>query len=521
MHTPSKYQAAVYNFIESGTGNAVIDAVAGSGKSTTLVEALKRIPPHQTVLFLAFNKAIVEELKIKVGNMANVQIYTLHSMGSSAVNRSLWDVEINADKYKKFIHSMDAQGFLTPDRDLEPAERKEFKSNIFQLIDLCRLNLCNDKDRAKELASKHDLHLLSNEVKYAFRAIKWGLQNEDEIDFTDMIFFPIIKKMRVQQYDWVFIDECQDLNTCQRELFLKCLKPEGRFIAVGDPHQSIYGFAGADIESFRILQRLPNTVTLPLSVCYRCDSSIIRLAKTIVPHIEAREGAYDGIVDREAKLLSVSDGDMILCRTVSPLVDVCIDYIKQGIKAYIKGGDIGANLVRMIQNTNRESMEDVMLFFEKELSKIALKYSKTTGCSLQEARESSAYESYEDKVTAISILSEGINKSSAVVSRIITIFSDKNQGICLSTIHKSKGLECDRVFILCPEKMMLAKSMQIEWMAEQERNLVYVAYTRAKHYLGFITDKGFNPEYLNSYKEEDIESYSGNGYLKYLREGKL
>lgn len=487
-HTPSKYQAAVYSFIELGTGNAVIDAVAGSGKSTTLVESLKKIPPHHTVLFLAFNKSIVEELKIKVGNMPNVQVYTLHGMGASAVNRSLWDVETNADKYKKFIHSMDAQGFLTPDTDLEPAEHKEFKSNIFQLIDLCRLNLCNDKLKAKELASKHDIHLLSNEIKYAFRAIKWGLQNEDEIDFTDMIFFPIIKKMRVNQYDWVFIDECQDLNTCQRELFLKCLKPGGRFIAVGDPQQSIYGFAGADIESFRILQKLPDTVTLPLSVCYRCDGDIIRLAKSIVPHIEAREEAPAGIVDREATLSGVQDGDMVLCRLVSPLVDVCIDYIKQGIKAYIKGGDIGANLVKMIQNTNREAMEDVMIIFEKELAKIALKYSKSTGCSLQEARESSDYQSYEDKVSAIGIISDGIPKSSAVVARILTIFSDKNQGICLSTIHKSKGLECDRVFILCPEKMMHAKSIQIEWMAEQERNLVYVAYTRAKHYLGFITD---------------------------------
>lgn len=56
-HTPSKYQAAVYHFIEEGKGNAVVDAVdavAGSGKSTTLVEALKKIPAHQSVLFLAF-----------------------------------------------------------------------------------------------------------------------------------------------------------------------------------------------------------------------------------------------------------------------------------------------------------------------------------------------------------------------------------------------------------------------------------------------------------------------------------
>ena len=53
---------------------------------------------------------------------------------------------------------------------------------------------------------------------------------------------------------------------------------------------------------------------------------------------------------------------------------------------------------------------------------------------------------------------------------------------------KAKGLEADRVFIACPDKLYNKRAMQIAWMAEQERNLVYVAYTRAKHYLGFIAD---------------------------------
>ena len=50
--------------------------------------------------------------------------------------------------------------------------------------------------------------------------------------------------------NFVFIDECQDLNACQRSLMLKAVKPNGgRFIAVGDPAQAIYGFAGADSDS--------------------------------------------------------------------------------------------------------------------------------------------------------------------------------------------------------------------------------------------------------------------------------
>lgn len=487
-HTPSIHQTGVYNFIETGKGNAVIDAVAGSGKSTTLVNGLKRIPEYQTVLFLAFNKSIVEELKIKIGNAPNVRICTLHSLGSSIINKTLWGVEIQADKYKVFINSLERNGILNAGIDLESSDLKQYKQNIIQLIDLCRLNLINDKERAAELADKHGINILANEIKFAFKAIKWGLANEDQIDFTDMIFFPLIKKMRVPTYDWVFIDECQDLNTVQRELFLQSLAPTGRFIAVGDPHQAIYGFAGADIESFKILQALPNTVKLPLSVCYRCDGDIINLAKTIVPHIEAREGVAGGTVTRNSLLDDVEDGDMILCRLVSPLVDVCMRYIKQGTKAYIKGGDIGKSLVTMIQNTNREDMDDVMIKLEKDLAKIAFKYAKDIGCSLSEARESPIYTNYEDKVKAIEILSEDTNRAHAVISRILSIFSDKARGICLSSIHKSKGLESDRVFILCPELLYFPRAMGKEWTAEQERNLVYVAYTRAKHYLGFISD---------------------------------
>lgn len=63
---PSKYQKAVYTFITKCKGNAVIDAVAGSGKSTTIVNALRIIDPSKRILFLAFNKSIVEELKSRL-----------------------------------------------------------------------------------------------------------------------------------------------------------------------------------------------------------------------------------------------------------------------------------------------------------------------------------------------------------------------------------------------------------------------------------------------------------------------
>ena len=102
-HTPSHYQSAVYSEITNGKSNAVVDAVAGSGKSTTIVEALKLIPLTLRVLFLAFNKAIVEELKLKIGNMQNVEISTLHSLGFSAIRNTFRNVKVDSNKYFTYI----------------------------------------------------------------------------------------------------------------------------------------------------------------------------------------------------------------------------------------------------------------------------------------------------------------------------------------------------------------------------------------------------------------------------------
>lgn len=485
---PSKYQKVAYIYIEKGKGNAVIDAVAGSGKSTTIVNALKLIPKNKRVLFLAFNKAIVEELKIKVGNLNNVDIKTLHSLGASATMRAL-NSQLQPDKYTAWVNNGIKYSSLSPKSELLPEQMSTWKQNILKLIDLGRVNLVKSERDLEELAWKHNIDLEDNEVDIAIKGINWGERETQTIDFTDMIYFPNVKQINMFKYDWVFIDECQDLNAAQRNLFLKCLKPNGRFVAVGDPRQAIYGFAGADVESFNLLKSLPNTVKLPLSVCYRCDTDIINMAKDIVPQIEARAGAPAGVVSRESVMADVKDGDMILCRVSAPLVKLCMQYIGRGVKAYVKGRDIGTNLINMIKKTNRKQIKDVMERLERELSRIIGKVVAKQGCTEAEAKESEMYKNYEDKLKAIEVLSEGLVTSQEVIDRIDMIFSDDNKnGICLSTIHKSKGLESDRVFIICEDKLYLKYCMTVPWMAEQERNLVYVAYTRAKHFLGFIQD---------------------------------
>lgn len=488
---PSKYQQAVYNHIENGNGNAVIDAVAGSGKSTTIVNAIKLIPTTNTLLFLAFNKAIVEELKMKIGNLPNVEVRTLHSLGMSAMLKS-FKFTVDEKKYTTYINDGVKYGQIKATIELVEEEQQTYKQNVKKLVDLYRVNLCTDLQSLETVCEKYEIATLDNECEMALNVVKWGLNQISVIDFTDMIYFPNVKKLQMPQFDYVFIDECQDLSACQRELFLKALKPNGRFVAVGDPRQAIYGFAGADVESFNLLKDIPNTTLLPLSVCYRCDNAIIEMAKNIVPQIEARENAPEGIVQEDVKLSQIVDGDMILCRVNAPLVALCMKYIGEGTKAYVKGRDIGTNLINMINKTKRRNINDAIDSIHKEGKKIVAKIVRKSKCSETDAKTDATYTNFLDKVRAIEVLSEGLQYSDAVCRRIESIFKDdQKNGICLSSVHKAKGLEADNVYILMRDKFYNKYAMRIEWMAEQETNLVYVAYTRAKHLLGFIAPSEF------------------------------
>jgi superfamily I DNA/RNA helicase len=143
----------------------------------------------------------------------------------------------------------------------------------------------------------------------------------------------------------------------------------------------------------------------------------------------------------------------------------------------------------MIKATKRVQMSDVMIKLSNDLNKVAEKIVRKSHCTLSEAMTNSVYTNMQDKINAINVIAKDLKTASAVMNRIEAIFKDNdNSGICLSTVHKAKGLESNNVFIIRPDKFYLKHAMRVEWMAEQERNLVYVAYTRAKHFLGFVTD---------------------------------
>jgi len=519
--TPSKEQKEIFKFILNGEKNAVISAVAGSGKTTTLLEALKLIPEDKTVLFMAFNKSIAKELRERVPQRKSIEVMTVHGFGINTIRKSIKEPKIDNKKYRTMLKNIGQFYKSKNDNVLDiykfnkecyrlielmgntiknvDVDINKFDNNVLDLCNLGRLYLIDFDTKpigVNDLNKLAEIHSIDNEdgqSTVAWYLAKLGLHYQDEVDYTDMVAFPNIMDFSTDIYDYVFIDECQDLNTCQRLLMQKAIKPDtGRFIAVGDPKQAIYAFAGADYESYQKLKNIPNTIELPLSVTYRCAEPIVKWVKHLNPLIKHFSKNKTGVVHETFSYKDIQDGDMVLCRNTFPIVSLCIKLLGEGKKSHIIGSDIGMSLITMINECKKTTEDFTMvnvfsrLYHNKD--KLIEKVMTNNRMIRSEAIEDSQVIIINDKIQAIEVLSLGINNPLDVIKKIEELFSnDKKSGICLSNIHKSKGLEAERVFIIHQE-LIPSKYAKLPWQKEQERNLEYVAYTRAKTTLGFIND---------------------------------
>ena len=497
----SDYQLDIFKAVENGETNIAINAVAGSGKTTTIVSACKRLnESERDVIFLAFNKLIVEELKTKLKDYAYVS--TLHAFGFSILKR-LYNhpeykmfIKVDSWKYQKYVKDnvFSLSRIITPDTD--NAKVFGFCCNVAKLYALARVNLIqyNEKDlsQLRALCDEHNLLTLFDEVEVCniMLADAYKMPNDMVIDYTDMIVLPLFHREHIPTYKYVFIDECQDLNKAQREMML-CAAKNGRFIAVGDRNQAINGFAGADCQSFDKIASQPNTIELPLSVNYRCGKNMIKLAQTIVPHIKAHKGAIDGKVTEVKQLTKdlFQENDMVLCRTSAPLVGLCMKLIESGITAVVKGKDIAQDLKNLIENANTRDIKAVLNYLNEERKKCIDILREERRCDENTAKNSTRYINLDDRCKCIeNICMYSIKDITQLKSYINRMFTDEKveNAVMLSTVHKSKGLEANRVLILLPDKLPLKFPHQQEWQEKQEFNLKYVALTRARKELIFI-----------------------------------
>lgn len=500
----SKYQKDIFDYIEHGQGHLVVEAAAGSGKTFTLIKCLELIPNDKRILLTAFNKDIVNELKKKAKEFPNVECKTLHGLGMLMVMKNVDEMSPVPEIFKyssQFYSNPSAYTKINLFR-LKKHDRKTYMDNVKKYVDFARYFLCQTPKDLDEIEKAYEIETVADEKEVAMKLLEWGKTNLKTMDYTDMIWLPNVLNLKPigLQYDYIMVDECQDMNKAERELVLKCFKMGTRMVSVGDENQLIYQFSGSDKDSLNTLKNLPNTKCLPLSISYRCADSIVEYAQRIVPSIEKNDDHRVGNVLEDVPLEDVKDGDMVLCRTNAPLVDLYNRYLKLGKKSYIVGKDIGSNMKTIIESMNMTEVnwgniekDGLFIRLYDDLFETRNKIMAESNVSKEDAINSRQFKDKLDMINAIGAMANGINSVDELLGKIDVVFPKKVQkeGIKLSTIHKSKGLECENVYIAC-KSLMPSKNATTKWEKRQERNLMYVAYTRAKNKLGFLDEKEFN-----------------------------
>lgn len=469
----SPYQTAIFDFVENDSRNGIVEAVAGSGKSTTIKEAFKRV--RGEAIFLAFNKSIADELKA-----AGVNGRTFHSLCMMPVMRSRGAKDPEMNKLRKLC-----------DQHMTGEDLRLYGAFAQKLVGLARQVgigcLVKDTEYAWiDICEHHNIEPDSDEadfgvaISFARQLLDWSNASK-MVDFDDMLYFAVKDGVTLPKFDFVFVDEAQDTNAIQRAVLRKIMRPGARIVAVGDPAQAIYGFRGADSGSLDLLAEEFNCFRLPLTISYRCPQAVVRYAQQWVSHIEAAPGKPEGIVEELGTNFKVTDftaTDLVVCRKSAPLITLAFRCIRANVPVQVMGREIGRGLKQLIKKMNAKGVDALQnkleAYLEREVEKLRAK------------KDDARIEVLEDKVGSLLFLIAGLKEGKRTIpdleGGIDYLFKDKDRAVKLATIHKSKGLEAPRVFWLgrseCP-----AKWARQDWQKQQEINLCYVATTRAQEAL--------------------------------------
>lgn len=513
----SEYQNMIYDKIEHDTCNIIVNAAAGAAKTTTMVNAL-RLPMFEKgekkVLFIAFNKAIVEAIVEKIGNKPNISIRTFHSLGYQMIRNCFPDRDIQIDEKKYIVYiNTNYTNFVNPQNLKTRTKISAFKKNIEKLVDYCRYYVAVSDRDYKKISKMYGINVLDNEFDAVREILKWGRENLDSIDYTDMIYLPAVLNLhsKALQYDYVFIDEAQDTSIAEQMLVESTFKRNTRFVCVCDTHQQINVWCGATenaIDNFRKINK-KHCEDLRLPISYRCPVAVVELAKKFSDNIEAAPNAEKGCIAYKVPMYDPTSGDMVLSRTTAPLVDLYLKYLRINKQCYIKGAEGEKEaLVGLIKNTKATAIDKkctgkdgLFPMLYQQLFEIIKGNMETYKIDEEEALHYSNALQFYDTIQTISVLSEGMPTVQDLIDKIETVFVENNEkGVELSTVHKAKGLEADNVYII-PSSMPAIKNDMLPWEIETEKNIQYVAYTRAKKTLNFIKDNELSTFKTTSFKE--------------------
>lgn len=406
-------------------------------------------------------------LKNKINSKWSIKSKICDGVSSTTGKQYYW-LSFNKENTQKISNLLSQYIHKSMDYKLCPEDRGVFNDELW-------LNENNDLG-CMVVTKEHSFHK---------KELTYDMTVQDNHNF--IVTSSTMNDCNAQDFG-VITHNCQDINRSQQRLIEKMLrrdkvtkKYKGRLIAIGDGFQSIYGFTGITDRTFLWFKEFQNTKVLQLSYSFRCAKNIIAHANKIVPGIKALPDAPDGVVRNGSAVNEARDGDFILCRKTMPLIKIFFEFLTQKKKAVIKGSDIGVHLIELTKGFN--GIPELIVHWKDEVEKMKTELLKS---GILNPNDHSGFNALEDKVNTLVFLASVSNTIPDLKHNIETIFTDKLTGIVLSTVHKAKGLESDRVFIIRPDLMPMPCSKS--WQYAQEKNLEYVAITRAKNELIYDTE---------------------------------
>ena len=275
--------------ISHGTGPMLVLAGPGSGKTTVIIQRIRRltekmgVSPYR-ILVITFTKAAAEQMKTRYAALqgkTGVMFGTFHSIFfrilRQACGYSLEQV-LSEDERRNTMQK------LVTEARISVQDQEEYIQQFFSQYSLMKNQLQDVSDFMPEGLPKDEFVALTKKFD------GWKRRNE-KIDFDDMLTecYEVLsqdektRKMWQDCFDYILVDEFQDVNRAQYACLQMLAAPKNNLFVVGDDDQSIYGFRGAS-PSFMLdfPKDFPGTEKVFLDVNYRCSGRIIRLASQVI-----------------------------------------------------------------------------------------------------------------------------------------------------------------------------------------------------------------------------------------------
>jgi DNA helicase-2/ATP-dependent DNA helicase PcrA len=490
--TWSDQQLAIFRFFVEAEGHLVVIARAGCGKTTTIVEAVTRwlaVNPGKRVTVCAFNKRIEQELVTRFVGLP-VTVKTLHAIGFACVRRFWPTIRINDAKKdpvsRKDALTQRACGNRAPDTILKlvsklhtlAREIHPMATEAAELYTLAQEKSCEPDEEWTDQG--FDLHYVCDRAVAAMKLAEEKPVGTG-IDFADMIFLPVRLGWLHATEDLVVVDEAQDMTNAKLKIARGICK--GRMVLVGDDRQALYGFIGATADGLFTMAAELAATQLSLKTTYRCGRAIVALAAELVTDFEAGPTNPEGTLLNlaEEKLADTAElGDFILSRVNAPLVATAMTLLRSGKRARVAGKDIGEDLIRLVKRVGK-SARSVPEFLVRLAGWSEMQCTRARKAGRSEDATEHMIEGILDQAEMLRNLADNARNVAEISERVEALFTDKGLGaadvITLSSVHKAKGLEADRVFILADT---------LKNTTEEELNIQYVAITRAKQTLVWV-----------------------------------